>query len=70
VHAAATVPFLTLLPLALLQAVHGSWLRVAKALLVVGFLMLTSALASHVIAASAFGREQRGDRDRDQDDDR
>jgi monovalent cation/proton antiporter MnhG/PhaG subunit len=70
VHAAATVPFLTLLPLALLQAAHGSWLRVAKALLVVGFLMLTSALASHVIAASAFGREQAGDDERDQEDDR
>jgi monovalent cation/proton antiporter MnhG/PhaG subunit len=59
VHTAAIVPFLSLTPLALVQAVHGDVFILAKALLVVGFLLLTGGVTSHVIARAEYRRAHR-----------
>ena len=58
VHAAATVPILSLVPLALAQGLLGDGFLLAKALLVVAFLLLTTAVTSHAIALAAYRRDR------------
>lgn len=58
VHAAASAPFLALVPLALVQGRLGDGFLFVKALLVVAFLLLTTAVTSHVIALAAYRRDR------------
>lgn len=58
IHAAGGLPYLTLLPLAVAQAVHWDAFLLARALLVLVFLLVTTAVSSHVIGLAAYRRDR------------
>lgn len=60
IHAAGALPYLTLLPLAVAQAVHWDLFLLARGILVLVFLLVTTAVSSHVISLAAYRRDRDG----------
>lgn len=60
IHVAGALPYLTLLPLAVAQAVHVDVFLLARGLLVLVFLLVTTAVSSHVISLAAYRRDRDG----------
>jgi multicomponent Na+:H+ antiporter subunit G len=61
VHAASKVAFLGISSLLAAAAVQGDGSTVARAVLIIALLAITTPVSAHVIARAAYKREQRGE---------